>query len=133
MSEKVTIVGSGNIGTDLMITVLRKGKLLEMGALVGVDPASEGLARARRMGIPVTDQGMNGLFAMKNFDEIRVVFDATSAKAHLQNAKVLHGHGKTIIDLTPAAIGPYVVLESGVNRSGRRKAETRKPRPRLSA
>jgi acetaldehyde dehydrogenase len=107
--EKVAIVGSGNIGTDLMIKVLKKGRLLEMGALVGVDPASEGLARARRMGIPVTDQGMNGLLAMKNFNEIRVVFDATSAKAHLQNAKALHGYGKTIIDLTPAAIGPYVV------------------------
>lgn len=109
MPEKVAIIGSGNIGTDLMIKVLRKGRLLEMGALVGVDPASEGLARARRMGIPVTDQGMNGLFAMKNFDEIRVVFDATSAKTHLQNVKALYGHGKTIIDLTPAAIGPYVV------------------------
>jgi acetaldehyde dehydrogenase len=107
--EKVAIVGSGNIGTDLMIKVLRKGKRLEMGAFVGVDPASEGLARARGMGIPVTDQGMKGLFAMKNFDEIRVVFDATSAKAHLQNAQALQGHGKTIIDLTPAAIGPYVV------------------------
>jgi acetaldehyde dehydrogenase len=107
--EKVAIIGSGNIGTDLMIKVLRKGRLLEMGALVGVDPASEGLARARSMGIPVTDQGINGLLAMKNFDEIRVVFDATSAKAHLQNAKSLHGYGKTIIDLTPAAIGPYVV------------------------
>jgi acetaldehyde dehydrogenase len=106
---KVAIIGSGNIGTDLMIKVLRKGRLLEMGALVGVDPASEGLARARRMGIPVTDQGMNGLLAMKNFDEIGVVFDATSAKAHVQNAKALHGYGKTIIDLTPAAIGPYVV------------------------
>jgi acetaldehyde dehydrogenase len=109
MAEKVAIVGSGNIGTDLMIKVLRKGKRLEMGAFVGVDPASDGLARARRMGIPFTDQGMVGLLAMKNFDEIRVVFDATSAKAHLQNAKALHGYGKTIIDLTPAAIGPYVV------------------------
>jgi acetaldehyde dehydrogenase len=107
--EKVAIIGSGNIGTDLMIKVLRRGKALEMGVLVGVDPASEGLARARSMGIPVTDQGINGLLAMKNFDEIHVVFDATSAKAHHQNAKALHGHGKTIIDLTPAAIGPYVV------------------------
>ena len=120
MPEKVAIVGSGNIGTDLMIKVLRKGRLLEMGALVGVDPASEGLARARRMGIPVTDQGMNGLLAMKNFDEIRVVFDATSAKAHLQNAKALHGHGKTIIDLTPAAIGPYVVPTCEPGRASKR-------------
>jgi acetaldehyde dehydrogenase len=109
MPQKVAILGSGNIGTDLMIKILRQNGLLEMGALAGVDPGSEGLARARRMGIPVTDQGMNGLLAMKNFDEIRVVFDATSAKAHLQNAKALQGHGKTIIDLTPAAIGPYVV------------------------
>ena len=106
---KVGILGSGNIGTDLMIKVLRTSRLLEMGALAGVDPDSEGLARARRMGIPVTDQGIEGLLAMKDFDQIQVVFDATSAKAHARNAEALRPHGKKIIDLTPAAIGPYVV------------------------
>ena len=109
MSHKVAIIGSGNIGTDLMIKVLRKSKSLAMGALVGVDPSSDGLALAKRMGVPVTDQGIDGLLRMKDFDEIRVVFDATSAKAHLQNAKALEGRGKKLIDLTPAAIGPYVV------------------------
>src|ERR1700694_4673403 len=89
--HKVAIIGSGNIGTDLMIKVLRKSQSLEMGALVGVDPSSEGLARAKRMGVPITDQGVEGLLKMKGFDEISVVFDATSAKAHLQNAEALKG------------------------------------------
>ena len=75
-----------------MIKVLRTSRLLEMGALVGVDPDSEGLARARRIGIPVTHQGIDGLLAMPNFDEIEVVFDATSAKAHAKNAQALGAH-----------------------------------------
>src|SRR5205807_6855292 len=70
---------------------------------------SEGLARARRMGVPATDQGVNGLLAMQDFDEIQLVFDATSAKAHVRNAEALRPHGKKVIDLTPAAIGPYIV------------------------
>jgi len=107
--HKVAILGSGNIGTDLMIKVLRNSKSLEMGALVGVDPSSEGLARAKRMGVPTTDQGVQGLLNMEEFDGIRVVFDATSAKAHLENAKALEHFGKKLIDLTPAAIGPYVI------------------------
>src|SRR5436190_368207 len=89
--HKVAIIGSGNIGTDLMIKVVRKSKALEMGALVGIDPLSEGLARAKRMGVPVIDQGVEGLLKMKAFEEIRVVFDATSAKAHLKNAEALEG------------------------------------------
>jgi acetaldehyde dehydrogenase len=113
MVMKVGIIGSGNIGTDLMFKVLRRSSMLEMGAFAGVDPDSEGLARARRMGVPVTDQGIDGLLAMKNFDEIQVVFDATSAKAHVRNAEALRAHGKKIIDLTPAALGPYIV--PGVN------------------
>src|SRR6266404_8049945 len=106
---KVAIIGSGNIGTDLMIKVLRKSKSLEMGVLVGVDPASEGLARAQRMGVAATDQGLEGLLASKDFDQIRIVFDATSAKAHARHAEALGRCGKKVIDLTPAAIGPYVV------------------------
>ncbi len=109
MSTKIAIIGSGNIGTDLMIKVLRKSKLLQMGALVGVDPTSDGLARARRMGVSVTDQGIDGFLAMKEFAEISIVFDATSAKAHHKNNDALRDTGKKIIDLTPAAIGPYVV------------------------
>src|SRR5258708_689147 len=109
MPMKVGIIGSGNIGTDLMIKVLRSSKSLERGALAGVDADSEGLARARRMGVPVTDQGVDGLLAMQDFDEIQLVFDAISAKAHVRNAEALRPHGKKVIDLTPAAIGPYVV------------------------
>jgi len=92
-----------------MIKVSRTSKLLEMGALAGVDADSEGLARARRMGVPVTDQGVDGLLAIQDFDQIQLVFDATSAKAHVRNAEALRPHGKKVIDLTPAAIGPYIV------------------------
>src|SRR3954454_23209529 len=106
---KVAIIGSGNIGTDLMIKVLRNSDVLEMGAFVGIDPESDGLARARRMKVPTTADGVDGLIAMDGFDEIEIVFDATSAKAHLANAEKLARFGKRLVDLTPAAIGPYVV------------------------
>jgi acetaldehyde dehydrogenase len=106
---KVAIIGSGNIGTDLMIKVLRNSRLLEMGAMVGIDPESDGLARAARMGVPVTADGVDGLIAMPGFEEIDIVLDATSARAHLANAARLAPFGKRLIDLTPAAIGPYVV------------------------
>lgn len=106
---KVAIIGSGNIGTDLMIKIMRTSKVLEMGALVGIDPASDGLARAKRLGVPVTDKGIDGLVAMPEFKDIEILFDATSAKAHIQNDKIARAHGKTIVDMTPAAIGPYVV------------------------
>ncbi|MGY1807002.1 acetaldehyde dehydrogenase (acetylating) [Blastococcus sp. SYSU D00669] len=106
---KVAVIGSGNIGTDLMIKVARHSAVLEMGAMVGIDPDSDGLARARRMGVPTTAGGVDGLIAMDGFDEIAIVFDATSAKAHIANAEKLAPHGKRLVDLTPAAIGPYVV------------------------
>ena len=106
---KVAIVGSGNIGTDLMIKILRTSRHLEMAALVGIDPDSDGLARAARVGIPVTHAGVRGLVELPGFDEIDIVCDATSARAHLANATMLASHDKTIIDLTPAAIGPMVV------------------------
>jgi acetaldehyde dehydrogenase len=106
---KVAIIGSGNIGTDLMIKVLRTAQHLEMGAMVGIDPQSDGLARAARMKVPTTHEGVEGLIAMPNFDEIGIVFDATSAKAHEANAARLQPLGKRLIDLTPAAIGPYVI------------------------
>jgi len=106
---KVAVIGSGNIGTDLMIKVIRLSKTLEMGAMVGIDPDSDGLARARRMKVPTTHEGVDGLIAMDGFDEIEIVFDATSAGAHKVNAARLAPYGKKLIDLTPAAIGPYVV------------------------
>lgn len=109
MKTKVAIIGSGNIGTDLMIKVLRTSKSLEMGALVGIDPESDGLARARKMGVPVTHEGIDGLVKMPEWNDIEIVFDATSAKAHQANSDICTKAGKKVIDLTPAAIGPYVV------------------------
>ncbi|HTW18378.1 MAG TPA: acetaldehyde dehydrogenase (acetylating) [Nocardioides sp.] len=106
---KVAVIGSGNIGTDLMIKVMRTSKHLEMGAMVGIDPASDGLARAARFGFATTHEGVEGLIALPGFEEIEIVFDATSAKAHEHNAGLLEPLGKRLIDLTPAAIGPYVV------------------------
>jgi len=106
---KVAIIGSGNIGTDLMIKVMRTAQHLEMGAMVGIDPDSDGLARAKRFGFATTHEGVEGLMALPNFDEIEIVFDATSAKAHEYNASKLMPLGKRMIDLTPAAIGPYVI------------------------
>jgi len=106
---KVAIIGSGNIGTDLMIKVLRHSDVLEMGAMVGIDRESDGLARARRMGVPTTHEGVDGLIAMEGFADISIVFDATSAGAHRANAAKLAPYGKRLIDLTPAALGPYVV------------------------
>lgn len=108
---KVAIVGSGNIGTDLMIKVMRNAQYLEMGAMVGIDPASDGLARAARLGVATTHEGVEGLTRLPIFSEIDFVFDATSASAHVQNDALLRGHkpGLRMIDLTPAAIGPYCV------------------------
>lgn len=106
---RVAIIGPGNIGTDLMIKVLNKSDVLEMGAMVGIDPTSDGLARAERLGVPTTSEGVDGLIALDGFDKIDIVLDATSAKAHIANCEKLAPFGKKIIDLTPAAIGPFVV------------------------
>lgn len=106
---KVAIIGSGNIGSDLMIKIARNSKALEMGAFVGIDPESDGLKRAARMGVPVTAEGIDGLINLPNFDEIDIVFDATSAGAHKVHDEKLRSLGKTVIDLTPAAIGPYTI------------------------
>jgi acetaldehyde dehydrogenase len=109
--RKVAIIGSGNIGTDLMIKILRHGEQLEVAALVGIDPRSDGLARAERMGVATTHEGVDGLIAMPEFADIDIVFDATSAGAHPYNDAVLRQAkpGIRLVDLTPAAIGPYCV------------------------
>jgi acetaldehyde dehydrogenase len=106
---KVAIIGSGNIGTDLMIKVMRTSKVLEMGAFVGIDPESDGLKRAARLGVATTHEGIEGLTRMTVWPEIGIVFDATSAGAHKKNSEICGAAGKVMIDLTPAAIGPYVV------------------------
>lgn len=105
----VAIIGSGNIGTDLMMKVLRNARHLHMGAMVGIDATSEGLARANRLGVPTTAQGVEGLLKMDGFSDIGIAFDATSAGAHARHNTLLQQHGIQVIDLTPAAIGPYVV------------------------
>jgi len=109
MKTKVAVIGSGNIGTDLMIKVMRLSDVLDMAAMVGIDPASDGLARAARLGVATTSDGIDGLVALPGFADIAIVFDATSAGAHQRNNAVLQAHGKRVIDLTPAAIGPYTV------------------------
>lgn len=111
MSDKlpVAIIGSGNIGTDLMIKIMRLSNVLKVGAFVGIDPESDGLKRAERLGVPITAGGIDGLVAMPGFDRIGIVFDATSAGAHAEHNEILQRHGKRVVDLTPAAIGPYVV------------------------
>lgn len=106
---KVAIIGSGNIGTDLMVKAMRTSNILEVGAFVGIDPHSDGLKRAARMGVPITDGGFDGLQRMPVWKEIRIVFDATSAAAHRRHSDACRDAEKVIIDLTPAAIGPYVV------------------------
>ena len=106
---KVAIIGSGNIGTDLMIKIMRHSSALELAAFAGIDPASDGLKRAERLGVPITAAGVEGLVAMPGFADIGIVFDATSANAHKRHDAVLRAHGKTVVDLTPAAIGPYTV------------------------
>jgi acetaldehyde dehydrogenase len=108
---QAAIIGSGNIGTDLMIKILRNSKTVAMHTMVGIDAASDGLARAARMGVQVTHEGVQGLVNMPGFADIDIVFDATSAAAHVTNDALLRQHkpGIRVIDLTPAAIGPYCV------------------------
>lgn len=108
---KAAIIGSGNIGSDLMIKIMRYGQHVEMGAMVGIDPASDGLARAQRLKIATTHKGVEGLTRLPEFADIDIVFDATSAGAHVKNDAFLRSLKPNIrlVDLTPAAIGPYCV------------------------
>jgi acetaldehyde dehydrogenase len=106
---KCAIIGSGNIGTDLMIKILKGSDTLELAAVVGIDANSEGLAMARERGVPTTHEGIDGLRAMPQYAEIGVVFDATSAYAHKVHDEALRADGKLVVDLTPAALGPFVV------------------------
>lgn len=106
---KTMIIGSGNIGTDLMIKLRDTSNLLEVSAVVGIDPGSEGLAMAKASGIATTHEGIAGAQKLPEWNDIQIVFDATSAGAHRGHDAVCRAAGKQMIDLTPAAIGPYCV------------------------
>src|SRR5512134_2839342 len=103
---KVAILGSGNIGSDLMFKILREPGHMQLALLTGIEPQSEGLARARSMGVATSHEGIKPILDDPN---IRIVFDATSAYAHVRHAKMLKEAGRIAIDLTPAARGPYVI------------------------
>ncbi|HSH26130.1 MAG TPA: acetylating acetaldehyde dehydrogenase, partial [Massilibacterium sp.] len=104
--SKVGIIGSGNIGTDLMYKIERSNEL-ELTVMVGIDPDSEGLIRAKQRGYETIDCGIEGL--LEKQDRVEIVFDATTAKAHFMHNQALQALGKRVIDLTPAALGPFVV------------------------
>jgi acetaldehyde dehydrogenase len=106
LALRCAIIGSGNIGTDLMMKIRRSGSL-ELAALIGIDPASDGLARARGLGVEATSDGIDWVQA--HAGDVDLVLDATSAYIHRRHAEVLAGLGIPVIDLTPAAIGPKVV------------------------
>lgn len=109
---KAAILGSGNIGTDLMYKILKNPGSLQLSLMSGIDPESEGLARAKSYGLDISIEGINGIL---QDPDIQIVFDATSAKAHIRHAKLLKEAGKIAIDLTPAAVGPYVVPPANLN------------------
>jgi acetaldehyde dehydrogenase len=116
MTAGVAIIGSGNIGTDLLIKVIRLSQTLRVVAMVGIDEQSDGLARARRLGVATTHEGVEGLLRMPEWNEVELVFDATSAGAHAGNDALVRGEGRLMVDLTPAAIGPYVVPVVNLDR-----------------
>lgn len=110
MSKKIraAIIGPGNIGTDLLMKAMRS-ELVEPVWMVGVDPESPGLARARDMGIKTTCEGVDGLVPHMKEDNIQICFDATSAYVHADNSRKVNEQGAVMIDLTPAAIGPFCI------------------------
>jgi acetaldehyde/propanal dehydrogenase len=110
MSEKIrcAVIGPGNIGTDLLYK-LQRSRVLQPVWMVGIDPESEGLKRAAEMGLKTTADGVDGLLPYVQSDDIRIAFDATSAYVHKENSDKLTALGVTMIDMTPAAIGPYCV------------------------
>jgi len=105
---KCALIGPGNIGTDLLAK-LQRSAVLEPVWMVGIDPESDGLKRAREMGIKTTAEGVDGLVPHLRADGVQIVFDATSAYVHAENSRKVNAEGALMIDLTPAAIGPFCV------------------------
>jgi acetaldehyde/propanal dehydrogenase len=110
MSKKIkaAIIGPGNIGTDLLMKAMRS-EFIEPVWMVGVDPESPGLARAKEMGIKITHEGVDGLVPHMKADGVQICFDATSAYVHAENSRKVNEQGALMIDLTPAAIGPFCI------------------------
>lgn len=110
MTKKIrcALIGPGNIGTDLLYK-LQRSEVLEPVWMVGIDPTSEGLKRAAEMGLKTTAEGVDGLLAHVEEDGVQIAFDATSAYVHAENSRKLNAKGVLMIDLTPAAIGPFCV------------------------
>ncbi|MEX8495975.1 acetaldehyde dehydrogenase (acetylating) [Sphaerotilus sp.] len=110
MTRKIrcALIGPGNIGTDLLAK-LQRSPVLEPVWMVGIDPESDGLKRAREMGIKTTSDGVDGLVPHMKADGVQIVFDATSAYVHAENSRKVNAQGALMIDLTPAAIGPFCV------------------------
>ena len=105
---KCALIGPGNIGTDLLAK-LQRSEVLEPVWMVGIDPGSDGLKKARELGLKTTSEGVEGLLPHVKADDIQIAFDATSAYVHAENSRKLNALGVMMIDLTPAAIGPYCV------------------------
>ncbi|MBS0367861.1 MAG: acetaldehyde dehydrogenase (acetylating), partial [Proteobacteria bacterium] len=105
---KCALIGPGNIGTDLLAK-LQRSPVLEPVWMVGIDPESDGLKRAREMGLKTTAKGVDGLLPHVLADGVQIAFDATSAYVHAENSRKLNELGVLMVDLTPAAIGPYCV------------------------
>ena len=105
---KCALIGPGNIGTDLLAK-LRRSPVLEPVWMVGIDPESDGLKKARELGLKTTHEGVDGLIPHMKADGVQIVFDATSAYVHAENSRKVNAQGALMIDLTPAAIGPYCV------------------------
>ena len=103
------IIGSGNIGTDLMLKIINTSKSLNLTGVIGIDPESEGLAMANSMNVSISSSGLQGFMEMPEYADTKIFFDATSAGAHQMHHDLIAKDGKQMIDLTPAAIGPYCV------------------------
>ena len=106
---KTAIIGSGNIGTDLMMKISEMSDVLEVGCVIGIDEKSEGLAKARERGFPTSHTGIEGAKELDVWKDVKIVFDATSAYVHKKHSDICTAEGKQMVDLTPAAIGPFCV------------------------
>ena len=115
------LIGSGNIGTDLLAKLLRS-PVLKPVWMVGIDPDSDGLRKARELGLKTTSDGVDGMLAHMEADRVQIVFDATSAYAHAENSRKVNARGAMMIDLTPAAIGPYCVPPVNLKQHAARRA-----------